>query len=569
MLDKTKTAAGARLLRKFIDFPLKNPYHIERRLASVEELYARVAERGEIAEQLAGVMDLERLITRIVYGTANARDLRAVAATLEKIPPIRDIIASFSAGELPGIYAELDPMEDLRAIIEAGIKEDPPFSVREGGIIRDGYNADVDYLRSVMTSSKSLIDNIEATEKEATGIRTLKVGYNRVFGYYIEVSKSFVGSVPERYIRKQTLANCERYITEELKDMEAQILGAGERVTALEYQLFTDIRLKLAENVHRIQKAAYLLSKLDVFLSLAEVAQRSGYTRPTVDYGDRLCIKDGRHPVVEQTASDSLFIPNDTELDCRGNRFALITGPNMAGKSTYMRQVALICIMAQIGSFVPAKEAHIGVVDKIFTRVGASDDLAMGKSTFMLEMSEVAYILANATKKSLIIYDEIGRGTSTFDGMSIARAVAEHTVNKIGAKTLFATHYHELTTLEDELDGVVNYNIAAKKKHDDIVFLRKIVRGAADDSYGIEVAKLAGVPSAVVRRAKEILSSLDDGAAQTAPAHRRAEEDEPQMLSFGSMAENEITDKLSKTDINTLTPLEALNLVYELKKMIP
>ena len=569
VLDKTKTAAGARLLRKFIDFPLKNPYHIERRLASVEELYARVAERGEIAEQLAGVMDLERLITRIVYGTANARDLRAVAATLEKIPPIRDIIASFSAGELPGIYAELDPMEDLRAIIEAGIKEDPPFSVREGGIIRDGYNADVDYLRSVMTSSKSLIDNIEATEKEATGIRTLKVGYNRVFGYYIEVSKSFVGSVPERYIRKQTLANCERYITEELKDMEAQILGAGERVTALEYQLFTDIRLKLAENVHRIQKAAYLLSKLDVFLSLAEVAQRSGYTRPTVDYGDRLCIKDGRHPVVEQTASDSLFIPNDTELDCRGNRFALITGPNMAGKSTYMRQVALICIMAQIGSFVPAKEAHIGVVDKIFTRVGASDDLAMGKSTFMLEMSEVAYILANATKKSLIIYDEIGRGTSTFDGMSIARAVAEHTVNKIGAKTLFATHYHELTTLEDELDGVVNYNIAAKKKHDDIVFLRKIVRGAADDSYGIEVAKLAGVPSAVVRRAKEILSSLDDGAAQTAPAHRRAEEDEPQMLSFGSMAENEITDKLSKTDINTLTPLEALNLVYELKKMIP
>ena len=304
-------------------------------------------------------------------------------------------------------------------------------------------------------------------------------------------------------------------------------------------------------------------------LALAEVAQRSGYTRPTVDYGDRLCIKDGRHPVVEQTASDSHFIPNDTELDCSGNRFALITGPNMAGKSTYMRQVALICIMAQIGSFVPAKEAHIGVVDKIFTRVGASDDLAMGKSTFMLEMSEVAYILANATKKSLIIYDEIGRGTSTFDGMSIARAVAEHTVNKIGAKTLFATHYHELTTLEDELDGVVNYNIAAKKKHDDIVFLRKIVRGAADDSYGIEVAKLAGVPSAVVRRAKEILSSLDDGAAQTAPAHRRAEEDEPQMLSFGSMAENEITDKLSKTDINTLTPLEALNLVYELKKMIP
>ncbi|MGM9664238.1 MAG: DNA mismatch repair protein MutS [Eubacteriales bacterium] len=569
VLDKTKTAAGARLLRKFIDFPLKNPYHIERRLDSVEELYNRVAERGEIAEQLSGVMDLERLITRIVYGTANARDLRAVAATLAKIPPIRDILSCFSAGELPGIYAELDPMEDLRAIIEAGIKEDPPFSVREGGIIRDGYNADVDYLRSVMTSSKTLLDNIEATEKEATGIRTLKVGYNRVFGYYIEVSKSFASSVPERYIRKQTLANCERYITEELKDMETQILGAGERVTALEYQLFTDIRLKLAENVHRIQKAAYLLSKLDVFLSLAEVAQRNGYVKPTVDYSDKLYIKDGRHPVVEQTASDSLFIPNDTELDLKNNRFALITGPNMAGKSTYMRQVALICIMAQIGSFVPAKEAHIGVVDKIFTRVGASDDLAMGKSTFMLEMSEVAYILANATKKSLIIYDEIGRGTSTFDGMSIARAVAEYTVGKIGAKTLFATHYHELTTLEDELEGVVNYNIAAKKKHDDIVFLRKIVRGAADDSYGIEVAKLAGVPSAVVKRAKEILATLDAGTEPTVAARHKAEDEDMGMLSLETMVQSEIADKLSSTDINTLTPLEALNLVYELKKMIP
>ena len=569
VLDKTKTAAGARLLRKFIDFPLKNPYHIERRLDSVEELYNRVAERGEIADRLSGVMDLERLITRIVYGTANARDLRAVAATLERIPPIRDILSGFSAGELPGIYAELDPMEDLRAIIEAGIKEDPPFSVREGGIIRDGYNADVDYLRSVMTSSKTLIDSIEATEKEATGIRTLKVGYNRVFGYYIEVSKSFVSSVPERYIRKQTLANCERYITEELKDMEAQILGAGERVTALEYQLFTDIRLKLAENVHRIQKAAYLLSKLDVFLSLAEAAQRNGYVKPTVDYSDKLYIKDGRHPVVEQTTPDSLFIPNDTELDSRNNRFALITGPNMAGKSTYMRQVALICIMAQIGSFVPAKEAHIGVVDKIFTRVGASDDLAMGKSTFMLEMSEVAYILANATKKSLIIYDEIGRGTSTFDGMSIARAVAEYTVGKIGAKTLFATHYHELTTLEDELEGVVNYNIAAKKKHDDIVFLRKIVRGAADDSYGIEVAKLAGVPSTVVKRAKEILATLDAGTEPTVAARHKEEDEDIGMLSLGSMAQSEIADKLSSTDINTLTPLEALNLVYELKKMIP
>lgn len=570
VLDRTKTAAGARLLKKYIDFPLKNPYYIMRRLDSVEELYNRVAERGEISEQLSGVMDLERLITRIVYGTANARDLRAVAATLEKIRPVKDALSSFGMGELPGIFEELDPMDDLRDLIEAGIKEDPPFSVREGGIIRDGYNPDVDYLRSVMTSSKSLIDNIEATEKETTGIRTLKVGYNRVFGYYIEVSKSFTASVPDRYIRKQTLANCERYITEELKDMEAQILGAGERVTALEYQLFTDIRLKLAENVHRIQKAAYLLSKLDVFCSLAEVAQRSGYVKPEVDYSDSLFIKDGRHPVVEQTAKDSLFIPNDTELDTKNNRFMLITGPNMAGKSTYMRQVALICLMAQIGSFVPAREAHIGVVDKIFTRVGASDDLAMGKSTFMLEMSEVAYILANATKKSLIIYDEIGRGTSTFDGMSIARAVAEYTAGKIGAKTLFATHYHELTLLEGELAGAVNYNIAAKKKHDDIVFLRKIVRGAADDSYGIEVAKLAGVPSGIVRRAREILASLEEDAPQ-APAKAKADtaEEDDGMISIESMAHGEITEKLKKTDINTLTPLEALNLVYELKKMIP
>lgn len=570
VLDKTKTAAGARLLKKWIDFPLKNPYYIEKRLSSVEELYNRTADRGEIMEALSGVLDLERLITRIVYGSANARDLRAVAETLARIPPIKSVLASFAMGELPGIAAELDDLADLRALVETSIVDDPPFSVREGGIIRDGYHADVDYLRSVMTSSKSLIDKIEETEREQTGIRTLKIGYNRVFGYYIEVSKSFMNQVPERYIRKQTLANGERYITEELKDMEAQILGAGDRDTALEYQLFTDIRLKLAENVHRIQKTAFLLSKLDVYCSLAEAAVRGGYVRPDVDYGDAISITDGRHPVVEQSA-ELLFIPNDTDMDAAGKRFMLITGPNMAGKSTYMRQVALITLMAQVGSFVPAKAAHIGVVDKIFTRVGASDDLAMGKSTFMLEMSEVAYILANATNKSLVIYDEIGRGTSTFDGMSIARAVAEYTLGKkIGAKTLFATHYHELTTMEDELPGVINYHIAAKKKKDDIVFLRKIVRGAADDSYGIEVAKLAGVPNEVIRRAGEVLEALNAGEGAPVPRPRAVQaEPENAMLSFENMAQSEIVEKLEKTDINTLTPLEALNLIFELKKMIP
>ena len=446
--------------------------------------------------------------------------------------------------------------------------DDPPFSVREGGIIRDGYNKDIDYLRSIISDSKGWIDRIEETEKKATGIKTLKVGYNRVFGYYIEVSKSFAASVPDRFIRKQTLANGERYITEELKDMEAQMLGASDKIEALEYQLFTEIRLKVAENVHRIQKTAFLLAKLDVYRSLAEVACRNSYCRPEVIYSDEIIIKDGRHPVVEQFSKDTYFVPNDTNLDGGKNRFMLITGPNMAGKSTYMRQTALICLMAQIGSFVPAREARIGVIDKLFTRVGASDDLAMGQSTFMLEMSEVAYILSHATKRSLIIYDEIGRGTSTFDGMSIARAVAEYTLGKkIGAKTLFATHYHELTTMEDEFEGIVNYNIAAKKKGDDIVFLRKIVRGAADDSYGIEVAKLAGVPKEVTKRAKDILSSLEAGGIQVREKKSETTDDDF-ALSFDSMSENEVAEKLRAVDINTLTPLEAINLIYELKKML-
>ena len=568
VLDRTKTAAGARLLKNYIDFPLSNPYGINRRQSAVAELCGDVVLRGELENALKGVLDLERIMTRVVYGSAGGRDLRALAQTTEKLPQIKGLLSSCECEELASMFSELDTLSDVTETINAAIVDAPPFSVREGGIIRDGYNADIDYLRSVISDSKGWIERIEEAEKKATGIKTLKVGYNRVFGYYIEVSKSFIGNVPERFIRKQTLANGERYITQELKDMESQMLGASDKITALEYQLFTEVRLKIAENVHRIQKTAFILAKLDVYRSLAEVACRNGYCRPEITYGDEIIIKDGRHPVVEQFAKDSYFVPNDTNLDGGKNRFMLITGPNMAGKSTYMRQTALICLMAQIGSFVPAREARIGVIDKLFTRVGASDDLAMGQSTFMLEMSEVAYILSHATKRSLIIYDEIGRGTSTFDGMSIARAVAEYTLGKkVGAKTLFATHYHELTGMENEFEGIVNYNIAAKKKGDDIVFLRKIVRGAADDSYGIEVAKLAGVPKEVTKRAKEILETLEAGGIQkkertTEPA------DDDFALSFDNISESEVAEKLRAVDINTLTPLEAINLIYELKKML-
>lgn len=568
VLDKTKTAAGARLLRNYIDFPLNNPYQVNRRQSAVAELYEKLTERGEIMNSLIRVLDLERLMTRIVYGSANGRDLRALAQTAEKLPQIKADLCKFECEELKSICEGLDMLDDIYALVTTSVIDDPPFSIREGGIIKDGFNPDVDYLRSIMSQSKDWIAKIEETEKKATGIKTLKVGYNRVFGYYIEVSKSYIGEVPERFIRKQTLTNGERYITEELKDMESQMLGASDKLTALEYQLFTQIRVRIAENVHRIQKTAFLLAKLDVYCSLAEVASRNGYCRPEIGYGDIIDIKDGRHPVVEQFSKDTYFVPNDTLLDCSKNRFMLITGPNMAGKSTYMRQVALICLMAQIGSFVPAKEARLCIVDKLFTRVGASDDLAMGQSTFMLEMSEVAYILSHATKHSLIIYDEIGRGTSTFDGMSIARAVAEYTVGKkIGAKTLFATHYHELTSLESEYDGIVNYNIAAKKKGDDIVFLRKILRGSADDSYGIEVAKLAGVPKEVTKRAKEILSELETGVGY-APKEVKLPEEGSFAVSFDDMKESEVADKLRGIDINTLTPLEAINLVYELKKLL-
>lgn len=568
VLDKTKTAAGARLLRSFIDFPLVNPNQIGRRQKAVSELYSRFIDRGELSEILSGILDLERIMTKIVYGTGNARDLRALSSTAKMLPELKAKTSAFNSDEMRSISENIDELKDIYELIDESIVEDPPFSVREAGMIKPGFNDEVDRLRNILNGGKSWLSEIEEREKNATGIKTLKVGYNKVFGYYIEVSKSFVNDVPDRFIRKQTLVNGERYITEELKEMEAQMLGASEHIKSLEYQLFSSIREEVSKSIHRVQKTAYALAKLDVYCSLAEVAQRYNYTMPEVDYSDVIEIKDGRHPVVERFSSETYFVPNDTSMDGGKNRFMLITGPNMAGKSTYMRQVAIICLMAQIGSFVPAASARIGIVDKLFTRVGASDDLTMGQSTFMLEMSEVAYILTHATKKSLVIYDEIGRGTSTFDGMSIARAVAEYTLSKkVGSKTLFATHYHELTTLEDECEGVVNYNIAAKKKNDDIVFLRKIVKGSADDSYGIEVAKLAGVPKDVTRRAREILEALETtGIVREKSATPSREED--LMISFEDMKDNEVAERLRNTDINTLTPLEAINLIYELKKML-
>jgi len=571
VLDKTETSMGARMLKSRIEHPLTNAAQILERQQAVETLADSFMLREEIRNQLTSVMDLERLITKVTYGTAGARDLRAIAQTLSVLPAIRDLLLDVPTGELAAVYKDMDPLEELCALIDSAIVDTPPFTVREGGMIRDGYNQDVDKLRYIMAGGKDWIKEAETREKERTGIKNLKIGYNRVFGYYIELPRSAASQAPEEYVRKQTLSDKERYITDALKDMEATILGAEDKLKNLEYELFCTVRDAVAKESGKIRTSADALARLDVYISLAEAAVLNHYVCPVVDYSDTIRITEGRHPVVEQFVADSYFVPNDVMLDTGDNRLMLITGPNMAGKSTYMRQTALIVLMAQIGSFVPAAEAHIGIVDKLFTRVGASDDLASGQSTFMLEMKEVAYILNNATRRSLIIYDEIGRGTSTYDGMSIARAVAEYTAGKkIGAKTMFATHYHELTALEETLPGFVNCHVAAKKRGEDITFLRKIVAGPTDDSYGIEVARLAGVPGEVTRRAKEILKELEkDGKVSEKKRSKESEEDTlQQTISFGDAAAQSIKDEIEKIDINTLTPIEAMNLLYTWKKLL-
>ena len=573
VLDQTKTAMGKRLLRTWIEQPLLSCGKIIRRQNAVEELYCDPFLCGNLADQLTGVFDLQRLITRIVYGTANGRELRSLSATIGLLPELKKMLENRKSELLQSIYEDLDTLEDVHDLIEGSIVDDPPFSVREGGIIREGYNQEVDELRKDMTGGKDYVAAIEKREREKTGIPKLRVGYNRVFGYYLEVTNSYKDQVPDSYIRKQTLTNCERYVTQELKDLEGRILGAKDRCVQLEYRLFDDIRTTVSAQQERVQKTSNAIAQLDVLCSFARVAVKNQYCRPEVNLSGKILLKESRHPVVELLSDASPFVPNDALLDQDENRVLVITGPNMAGKSTYMRQIALIALMAQLGSFVPAASAEIGLVDQIFTRVGASDDLASGQSTFMVEMNEVADILKRATSNSLLVLDEIGRGTSTFDGMSIARAVLEFVVDKrkLGAKTLFATHYHELTEMEELMDGVKNYSIAVKKRGDDITFLRRIIRGGADDSYGIEVAKLAGLPQPVINRAKQVLKELETGQEVTpktkAPKKARKEEPPAPQISLLPSAESEIEERLKKVDVNTLTPIEAMNLLFELAKM--
>ena len=573
VLDKTQTAMGKRLLRTWLEQPLVGVGAINARLDAVEELFSDSVARSDILAELAQVFDIERLLSRIVYGSATPREVYSLAATCDRLPVLLRLTGGFQSVLLSSLRVQLDPLEDVRDDILALIDENAPATFKDGGVIRAGAHAEVDELRGIMHGGKGYLASLEAKMKEETGIRTLKVGFNRVFGYYIEVSRSFTEQVPANFVRKQTLANAERYITPELKELENKILGAGERLASLERTLFDDLLRRVSAQIERIQRTAAAVAQLDVLAALAEVAVRNHYTKPDVHEGDALVIREGRHPVIEQMLSGAPFVPNDTTLDCADNRMLIITGPNMAGKSTYMRQTALIALMAQIGSFVPAKQCNMGVVDAIFTRVGASDDLSAGQSTFMVEMTEVAQILQYATPKSLVIHDEIGRGTSTFDGMSIARAVVEHMAKKdgrMGCKTMFATHYHELTELESVMDGVKNYNIAVKKRGDDITFLRRIVRGPADDSYGIEVAKLAGLPECVTQRAKEVLAML----VATAPEADRVRQlgfeefappakDEP-----ASPGQAGAIAKLRDLDVETLTPLEALNVLYQLKQAL-
>ncbi len=568
VLDETCTAMGGRMLRSWLEKPLLDVTQINRRLSAVAELTEATVRRRELTEGLKDVSDFERVISRIVTGTVNCRDLLGFARGLRALPDIKAHLASSHAPLLTALEQAMDPLTDLADRIEHTIAENPPLTVREGGIIRPGASEEVDRLNSILNGGKDILLAIEAREKEATNIRTLKVSYNRVFGYYIEVSKSFIDQVPAHYIRKQTLVNCERYITPELKELEDQVLTAKDRLAALEYQLFTALREDLAQQTVRVQRTASAVAQADVLCCLANVAVDRNYCRPEITLDGQLHITDGRHPVVEAMQTDSLFVPNDTHMGSSDHRVSIITGPNMAGKSTYMRQVALIVLMAQIGSFVPARSARIGLTDRVFTRIGASDDLASGQSTFMVEMSEVASILQYATESSLLILDEIGRGTSTYDGMAIARAVLEHAANprRLGARTLFATHYHELSTLENALPNVKNFNIAVKKRGDKMIFLRKIVPGATDDSYGVEVAKLAGIPNTVITRAREILQELErDAGVVRAPVHTEEPEDQ---LSMAELSAQQVVAALESLSIETLTPIEAMNELYKLKKML-
>ncbi len=582
VLDKTKTAMGARLLRSYVEQPLIEKKEIEKRQDAIADINHHLITREELREYLNPIYDMERLITRVTYLTANPRDLIAFKNSIHMLPPIKSLLADFDAELLKEIEEELDPLEELFDLIEQSIIEEPPVSVREGGLIKDGYNENIDKYRQAKTEGKTWLAELEAKEREKTGIKNLKIKFNKVFGYYLEVTNSYKELVPDYFTRKQTLANAERYITPELKELEDMILGAEDKLINLEYDLFCEVRGKIADEVIRIQKTAKAVAKLDVFVSLAVVADQNNYCRPKMNENGVIDIKEGRHPVVEKMISNDMFISNDTYLDNGNNRISIITGPNMAGKSTYMRQTAIIVLMAQIGSFVPASSAKIGIVDRIFTRVGASDDLASGQSTFMVEMNEVANILRNATAKSLLVLDEIGRGTSTFDGLSIAWAVVEHISNPklLGAKTLFATHYHELTELEGKLNNVHNYCIAVKEKGDDIVFLRKIVKGGADRSYGIQVAKLAGVPDSVIERAKQIadeLSANDITAAarniSVETSHRKKKEkldevDLAQMSLFDTVKDDDILDELKNVDLGNMTPIDALNKLYELQNKI-
>ena len=582
VLDKTRTAMGARTLRSFVEQPLIERTEIEERYDAIDEFNTNAITREEIREYLNPVYDLERLITRVTYQTANPRDLIAFRNSIHMLPPIKTLMSDFQSPLLKRLYEQLDTLDELYELIERSITEEPPLTLHDGGILKEGYNEEVDRLRKAKTDGKSWLADLEAKEREKTGIKNLKIKYNKVFGYYLEVTNSFKDLVPDYFTRKQTLANAERFTTPELKELEDVILGAEDKLIVLEYELFREVRQKVADEVVRIQKTAKAVAQIDVFASLATVAEQNNYCRPKLNEKGLIDIKDGRHPVVERMIQNEMFVANDTYLDNGSNRVSIITGPNMAGKSTYMRQSALIVLMAQIGSFVPAKSAKIGIVDRIFTRVGASDDLARGQSTFMVEMSEVANILRNATSNSLLILDEIGRGTSTFDGLSIAWAVVEHISNPrlLGAKTLFATHYHELTELEGKLNSVNNYCIAVKEKGDDIVFLRKIVKGGADKSYGIQVAKLAGVPDNVIERAKEIVEELSNNditeIVQNISAEGSSKRSKPkldevdleQISLLDTMDNDTILNELKELDLGQMTPIEAMNKLYELQNKV-